>query len=71
MAVDQYDSEWYFTLLPTNVNHFFLAWISNMIQIHSGEASQPWDFVALSVDARPRALNLASLTFKNLWEVDF
>ena len=25
---------------------------------------------SLSVDARPHALKLASLTFKNLWEVD-
>ena len=41
-----------------------------MIQIHSGEASRPRDFVAISVDARPHALKLASLTFKNLWEVD-
>ena len=28
------------------------------------------DFVARSVAARPHALKLASLTFKNLWEVD-
>ena len=52
------------------VNHFFPAWISNMIQIHSGKTSRPRDFVARSVAARPHALKLASLTFKNLWEVD-
>ena len=45
------------------VNHFFPAWISNMIQIHSGETSRPRDFVARSVAARPHALKLASLTF--------
>ena len=41
-----------------------------MIHIHSGETSQPRDFVARSVAACPHALKLASLTFKNLWEVD-
>ena len=72
MTIEQYDSEWYFTLLNTSyVNHFFPAWISNMIQIHSGKTSRPRDFVARSVAARPYALKLASLTFKNLWEVDF
>ena len=48
----------------------FPAWIYNMIQIHSGETSQPPDFVACSLAARPHALKLTSLTFKNLWEVD-
>ena len=45
-------------------------WIYNMIQIHSREKSRPPDFVACSVAARPHALKLASLTFKNLLEVD-
>ena len=72
MTIDQYDSEWYFTLLNTSyVTHFFPAWISNMILIHSVKTSRPRDFVARSVAARPHALKLASLTFKNLWEVDF
>ena len=44
--------------------------IYNMIQIHSGETIRPRDFLARSVAARPHALKLASLTFKNLWEVD-
>ena len=48
------------------VNHFSPACIYNMIQIHSGETSQPRDFVASSIPARSRALKLASLTFKNL-----
>ena len=37
---------------------FFPAWISNMIQIHSGETSRPRDFVARSVAARPHASKL-------------
>ena len=41
-----------------------------MIQIHSGETSQPWDFVACLVAAQPHTLKLASLTFKILWEVE-
>ena len=41
-----------------------------MIQIQSGEISRPRDFVTSSIPARPHALKLASLTFKNLWEVD-
>ena len=41
-----------------------------MIQIQSGETSQPQDFVTSSIPAQPLALKLASLTFKNLWEVD-
>ena len=40
--------------------------IYNMIQIHSGETSQPQDFVASSIPARSCALKLASLTLKNL-----
>ena len=52
------------------VNHFFPMWIYNMIQIHSGETSRPWDFVARLVTARPHALKLISLTFKKLREVD-
>ena len=48
----------------------FPAWIYNMIQIHSGEASRPRHFVAHSVAVRPHALKLASLTFKNSWEVN-
>ena len=52
------------------VNHFFPSWIYNMIQIHSGKTSRPWDFVSRSVTARPHALKLTSLTFKSLWEVD-
>ena len=36
----------------------------------SCEKSPPRHFVARSVAARPRALKLASLTFKNLCEVD-
>ena len=44
---------------------FFPAWIGNTIEIHSGETSRPRDFVASSVVARPHALKLASLTFKN------
>ena len=47
------------------VNHFFPAWIYNMIQIHSGETSQPRD-LARSVAGRTHALKLASLTIKNL-----
>ena len=31
---------------------FFLAWIYNMIQIHSGETSRPRDFVALAQSLR-------------------
>ena len=56
----------------TYVNHFFPAWIDNMIEIHSGQKSRPQDFVARSVVARSlaSALKLASLTFKNSWEVD-
>ena len=49
---------------------FFPAWISNMIQIHSGETSLPRDLVVRSFAARPHALKLALLTFKNLWEVE-
>ena len=49
---------------------FFTAWIYNIIQIHSGETSRPLDVVARSVFARPHALKHASLSFKNLWEVD-
>ena len=41
-----------------------------MIQIHSGKTSQPRDFVARSVAARPHALKLALLTCMNLWEVN-
>ena len=50
------------------VNHFPPPppCIYNMIQIHSGETSQPQDFVASSIPARSCALKLASLTLKNL-----
>ena len=41
-----------------------------MIQIHSGETSRLRDFIARSVAARPHAMKLASLTFKNLSQVD-
>ena len=39
------------------VNLFSPAWIY-MIQIHSGERSQPWDFVARPVAQQPHALKL-------------
>ena len=52
------------------VNHFFSTWIYNMIQIHSGETSRPWDFVTCSVAARPHATKFVLCTFKELWEVD-
>ena len=41
-----------------------------MIQIQSGETSRRRDFVTSSIPVRPHALKLASLTFKNFWEVD-
>ena len=41
-----------------------------MIQIHSGDTSRPRDFFGHLVAVRPHALKLASLTFKNLWEID-
>ena len=53
-----------------HVNPFFPKWIYNMIQIHSGETSRPWDFVTRLVAARPHALKLISLTFKKLREVN-
>ena len=49
---------------------FSTAWIYNILQIYSGETSRPLDVVARSVAERPHALKHASLTFKNLWEVD-
>ena len=52
------------------VNHFFPAWIYSTIHIHSGKTSRPQGVVARSLVARPHALKLASLTFKNLSEVD-
>ena len=46
------------------VNHFFsrMNLYYYMIQIHSAETSQPRDFVACLVAARPHTLKLASLT---------
>ena len=42
MIIDQYESEWYLTSLPTkHMSIIFPAWIYNMIQIHSGETSRP------------------------------
>ena len=52
------------------VNHFFPAWIYNMIQIQSGETIWPQDFVACSVAAQPNAPKFALHSFKELWEVD-
>ena len=52
------------------VNHFFPREFITWFKTHLGETSRPPDFIAQSVTARPHALKLASLTFKNLWEVD-
>ena len=49
---------------------FFPAWIYSTIHIHSGKTSRPQGVVGRSLVARPHALKLASLTFKNLSEVD-
>ena len=59
MTIDQWNSEWYFTPLPTQHMSiiFFPAWIY-MIQIHSGKRSQPWDSIACSVAQRPHASKL-------------
>ena len=59
MTIDQWDSEWYFTSLPTQHMSiiFFPAWIY-MIQIHSGKRSQRWDSVACSVAQWPHASKL-------------
>ena len=63
MTIDQQESEWYFT--PLSTQHvsitFFPTWIYNMIEIHSGEASQPRDFVARSVAARCHTVLWSSL----------
>ena len=72
MTIGQQESEWYFTPLPTQ--HMSIIFsptgIRNIIQIHSGETSWPRDSIAHSVTAQPHVLKHASLTFKNLQEVN-
>ena len=55
-----------FSFFNSICQSFFPALICNMVQTPSSETSPPRDFVARSVTARPHALTLASLTFKNL-----